>query len=316
MYKLISYWTAPSAERQDEFEREYQDTHIPLALACPGVRRAALTRTPDGLGGPPAFYRAVEIEWDDRDAFEASTASPQWAALVEDTVRMIETYGVSTQGALGTPEVHDPSPGMAPVDEILTTTRAVRRRLDLDREVDPEVLKECIELALQAPVGAGRAGPHFVVVTDAAKKKVIADHYRDHGRGLLAAGVEGAEDEEARKVMESALYLADILERVPVLVIPCVQGRWDTSTHADQSSSFGSVLPATWSLQLALRSRGLGSAWTTIHLYRKDEIAELLGLPADVTQAALLPVAHTTGGRFKPASRPPVDDVLHWNSWD
>jgi uncharacterized protein (TIGR02118 family) len=316
VYKLISYWTEPAAERQEEFEREYEETHIPLALACPGVRRAALTRTADGLGGPPAFYRAVEVEWDDREQFEASTASPEWGALVEDTVRMIEKYEVETHGALGTPDVRYLDPGLAPVDEILTTTRAVRRRLDLDRGVEPEVLKECIELSLQAPVGAGPVGAHEVVVPHPAQKAAIADQYRDHGRGLLAEGVEGSEDEGERKVMESALYLADILERVPVLVIPCVQGRWDTSTHADQSSSFGSVLPATWSLQLALRSRGLGSAWTTIHLYRQDEIAELLGLPDDVTQAALLPVAYTTGGRFKPARRPSVDEVVHWNSWD
>lgn len=203
----------------------------------------------------------------------------------------------------------------AAIDHVLVTTRAVRRRLDLDRPVEPDVLLECIERAMQAPVGAGRAGVQWVIVTDADKKLAIAEVYRTVGRELLRQGVEAAEDPGERKVMESALYLADILERVPALVILCAQGPWENGTHLDQASVFASVIPAGWSLQLALRSRGLGSAWTTLHLYAQDEVAEVLGLPDDVTQVALLPVAYTKGTDFRPAKRPPVAQVTHWNGW-
>lgn len=201
------------------------------------------------------------------------------------------------------------------VDHVLTTTRAVRRRLDLARPVDPGMVLECISLAMQAPVGAGREGPRWVVVTDAEQKLRVAEIYREVGRELLREGAETAEDEGVRKVMESALYLADILQDVPVLVLACSQGEWNTSTHVDSASSFGSVMPAVWSLQLALRSRGLGSALTTIHLHAHEKVADVLGLPDDVTQVALLPVAYTIGTDFKPARRPPVEEVTHWNRW-
>jgi len=203
----------------------------------------------------------------------------------------------------------------AAIDHVLTTTRAVRRRLDLERPVEPEIILECIRIAMQAPIGADREGPRWVIVTDTEKRLRIAEIYRAVGRDLLAEGVEAAEDEHMRRVMSSALYLADVLEHVPVHVIPCVQGRFDTHTHADTASSFGSVVPAAWSFQLALRSRGLGSAWTTLHLYQHETVAELLGIPDDVTQVALLPVAYTKGVDFKPAKRRPVQEMTHWNAW-
>jgi nitroreductase len=203
----------------------------------------------------------------------------------------------------------------AAVDYVLTTTRAVRRRLDLERAVEPEILLECITLAMQAPVGAGREGPRWIIVTDREPKLQIAEIYREVGRDLLREGAETAEEDNVRKVMESALYLADILEDVPVLVIACAQGFWDTHTHVDTASSFGSVMPAVWSLQLALRSRGLGSTLTTLHLHAHERVAEVLGLPDDVTQVALLPVAYTIGTEFKQAPRPPVEEVTHWNRW-
>lgn len=203
----------------------------------------------------------------------------------------------------------------AAIDHILTTTRAVRRRLDLERPVPPSVILECIQLAMQAPVGSDREGPRWVVVTDPEKRGRIAEIYRDPGRDLLAQGVEAAADEHERRVMSSALYLADVLEHVPVHVFPCVQGRWDTSDHGHMASSFGSVLPAVWSFQLALRSRGLGSAWTTLHLWRADDVGELLGLPQDATQVALIPVAYTKGIDFRPARRPPVEERTFWNRW-
>jgi len=103
MYKLISYWTAPADDQVESFESEYESTHIPLAQRVPHVRRSVLTRTTDGIGGDPAFFRAVEMEWDSKEDFAASVASEEWAALVDDTVRMIEKYGVTTNGALGEP---------------------------------------------------------------------------------------------------------------------------------------------------------------------------------------------------------------------
>jgi nitroreductase len=122
-------------------------------------------------------------------------------------------------------------------------------------------------------------------------------------------------DPQTRKVYESAVHLTDILDRVPVLVIPCIQGRADNAPNIMSASIYGSILPAAWSFMLALRSRGLGSAWTTLHLMKEKEAAELLGIPETVTQVALLPVAYTTGGDFKPAKRPPVEGITYWDEW-
>jgi nitroreductase len=211
------------------------------------------------------------------------------------------------------------------VDELLTTTRAVRRRLDLTRPVDPALLRECLELATQAPTGSNNQDWHFVVVTDAATRAKIADAYRTggaeygermKGRGRLRRTL--SEDEKAvrRKVLSSSGYLFEHLHEVPVHVIPCVDGRFDGASLPEQATAFGGIYPAVWSFMLAARSRGLGTSWTTVHLERERDVAELLGIPYDeVTQVALVPVAHTVGDDFKPGTRLPVDDVVHWEKW-
>jgi len=212
-----------------------------------------------------------------------------------------------------------------PVDHILTTTRAVRRRLDLDRPVDPALVRECLTIALQAPTGGNNQGWHFVVVTEPATRAAIADVFR---RGAIAyAGRRDkpspprktrsdAEREARGRVMASAGYLFEHLQRVPVLVIPCIEGRAEAGTLVDQATAFGSILPAVWSFMLAARARGLGTSWTTVHLEAEEETAALLGIPFEtVTQVALVPVAHTVGADFRPAPRRELDSVLHWDRW-
>jgi nitroreductase len=201
-------------------------------------------------------------------------------------------------------------------DRLLSTTRAVRKRLDLDRPVEREVLLECLRLAIQAPTGGNRQGWHWVVVTDADKRAGLADLYRSGGEAYFRATAQNTRPvtgQQAR-VTESARHLVDVIDRVPVLVIPCIEGRITDVRRA--AGFFGSIHPAIWSFQLALRSRGLGSAWTTFHLAHERQAAELLGIPYDeVTQAALLPVAYTVGTDFRPADRRPIEEITHWNSW-
>ncbi len=218
-----------------------------------------------------------------------------------------------------------PSVSVEPVDEVLTTTRAVRRRLDLDRPVDPALVRECLTIALQAPTGGNDQRWHFLVVTEPSTRSAIADAFR---RGAIAYAQrtdkparprrELTELERAtrRRVMASAGYLFEHLHEVPVLVIPCIEGRAEAGALVDQATAFGSILPAVWSFMLAARARGLGTSWTTAHLMAEAEIAALLGVPyADVTQVALVPVAHTVPGDFRPARRRGIDEVLHWNRW-
>jgi nitroreductase len=139
--------------------------------------------------------------------------------------------------------------------------------------------------------------------------------YSEGGRDYLASAAASAFDPQTRRVYESALYMTEILHRVPIHVIPCIQGRIESSSVVRAASFYGSIIPAAWSFMLALRSRGLGSAWTTLHLWKEKEAASLLGIPDDVTQVALLPVAYTTGGDFKPANRPPVQEITYWDTW-
>jgi nitroreductase len=201
------------------------------------------------------------------------------------------------------------------IDRLLTTTRSVRRRLDLERAVDPRVVLDCIRLAVQAPTAGNEELWRWVVVTDPLRRAELARIYRAAGLDWLRSALAEAADEQAERVYSSALYLADVLDRVPVHVIPCIVGRPDPGQPGMAADVFGSILPAAWSLMLALRSRGLGAAWTTIHLGREREAAELLGIPDDVLQVALLPVAYTLGTEFKPARRRPAEDVTFWNAW-
>ena len=207
-------------------------------------------------------------------------------------------------------------------DELLTTTRAVRKRLDLERPVEREVVVECVEVALQAPTGSNRQGWHFVFVTDPAKKQALAelygrnfDPYVNAPRPTYAAGDTRAERSEL--VRDSATYLRQHLHEVPVLLVPCVEGRLGEGMGAfQQASAWGSLLPAVWSFMLAARARGLGTAWTTLHLPNEREAAEVLGIPYDrYTQGGLIPVAYTKGSDFKPAPRLPAAEVTHWDAW-
>ena len=207
-------------------------------------------------------------------------------------------------------------------DKLLTTTRSVRKRLDLTREVEPQVIQDCIDIAMQAPTGTNAQNWAFVVITDPAKKKFIADAYRSGGEMMAGSGypppLEPGDPREhvMPKVMESAGYLGEILEQVPVFVIACVRGRVESVPMViAQASTYGSILPAAWSFMLALRSRGLGTAWTTIHLFQEKPISELLGIPDDWTQTVLFPVAYYTGDDFRPAHRLPSDTMTHWDSW-
>ena len=206
----------------------------------------------------------------------------------------------------------------ATVDHLLTTTRAVRKRLDLGRAVEPEVIEECLRLAIQAPTGGNSQGWRWIVVTDPAKRAALADLYRKGWGPYIAAGRSATPDPELQqaRVIDSASYLADHLHEVPVHVIPCIYGRELTGGALVGSAGlYGSIYPAVWSFQLALRSRGLGSAFTTLHLPYADDAAELLGIPDGVVQTALIPVAYFTGEDFQPAARRPVEEITYWNGW-
>ncbi|MFV2179294.1 nitroreductase family protein [Actinomadura sp. LOL_016] len=207
-------------------------------------------------------------------------------------------------------------------DELLTTTRAVRRRLDLARPVPMDLIRECLEVAVQAPSGGNSQGWHWVVVTDAAKRAAIGDLYRRsfaaYAESPAFAGSLHADDPARstvqRRVGDSATYLAEHMGEVPVLVIPCLHAPGDLPA-ANQAGLWGSLLPAAWSFALAARARGLGTAWTSLHLAYEREVAEILGIPVNIRQGALIPTAYYTGDTFKPAPRAPLDTVLHHDIW-
>ncbi len=207
---------------------------------------------------------------------------------------------------------------LAEVDRLLSTTRAVRKRLDLDRPVERDVLLDCIRLSQQAPTGSNNQGWRWVVVTEDETKAKLAELYRKAGGAYLNAAKQNLAEglDQTARVLDSAAYLAENLERVPVHVIPCIKGRVPEGSPTAMWAGFlGSILPAVWSFQLALRARGLGSCWTTFHLAYEQEAAQILGIPPDVTQVALLPVAYTKGTDFKPADRPPPERIVHWDRW-
>lgn len=205
-------------------------------------------------------------------------------------------------------------------DEVLSTTRAVRKRLDLQRPVPREIVAECIALAMQAPNGSNMNAWRFVAVDDRATVERMAAIYdaamEDQIRSLGDATGEnyaGASIPGAQQIGESVQYLREHMAEVPVLVVPVFAGRTEGASLFLQASLWGSIVQSVWSFMLALRPRGLGSCWTTVHLHREREMAELLGIPAHYTQAGLFPVAYTLGTGFSPAWRRPVDEVLFWN---
>ena len=200
-------------------------------------------------------------------------------------------------------------------DELLSTTRAVRRRLDLSRPVDPEVLLDCVRLALQASAAVNSPPWRFVIVTEPEKREAIAEIYRTAGAERVDEPLRTMPYGAERKVVEEAQRFMTVLQDIPVLVLVCALRPIDGQPLAVQMSILGSVLPAVWSFQLALRSRGLGSVFTTLHLWKDKDVANLLGIPDGVTQVALLPVAFTIGTEFKPARRPEPEEVVSWNVW-
>lgn len=206
------------------------------------------------------------------------------------------------------------------LDELLTTTRAVRKRLDVTRPVERSVLEECLRIAQQAPSASNRQNWHFIVVTDQEKRHALGEIYRKGRTRNQQLRLENAKTEEQRQaVFASGVRSNEFAKRiheVPVLVIPCVRGRTEHVPYAGQAALWGSITPAAWNFMLALRSRGLGSVWTTIHLHYEQEAAELLGIPYEnVMQAALIPVAYTIGTEFKPSRRGPLEEMVHWEGW-
>lgn len=207
-------------------------------------------------------------------------------------------------------------------DELLTTTRTVRKRLDLSRPVPLDLVRECLDVALQAPSGSNRQGWQWVVIDDAATRAGIGALYREAVADYLDSSGSAARlfaDDPDRapvqqRVGDSVAWLGEHLGEVPVLVLACLRAGERLPT-GNQAGLWGSLLPAAWSYMLAARARGLGTAWTTLHLTREPEVAELLGLPADVHQGVLIPTAYYTGESFRPAPRAPLDTVLHLNRW-
>ncbi|SRR5579884_938492 len=212
------------------------------------------------------------------------------------------------------------------IDEVLSTTRAVRRRLDFTRPVEPEVIRECLSLAVQAPTPGGMQNWHFLVVTDPALRQAIAALYRksasspggqeDMFKQMIAAANSGKEAADLTRKVAPARYLTAHIHEAPILIIPCIEGRIERLPAVEQAAHWGGIWPATWSFMLAARSRGLGTVLTTLHLTFEQEVSDILGIPYEqVMQVGLIPVAYTLGTTFKPAARKPLDTVLHWEQW-
>ncbi|MFE2419211.1 nitroreductase family protein [Streptomyces hokutonensis] len=207
-------------------------------------------------------------------------------------------------------------------DELLSTTRAVRHRLDLTRPVARQLLEECVDLAVQAPTGRNRRRRHFVIVTDPQRRAALADLWR---AGVNTPGASApvplrdlrrADVAHMDRVFSGAAHLYEHLQEVPALVVPCVEGRTDEAPVLHQAGTWGSILPAVWSFMLAARAHGLGTCWTTGNLVHEKQTARFLGIPcSEVMQTALIPVAYTLGTDFRPARRIPREEVLHWDEW-
>lgn len=211
-------------------------------------------------------------------------------------------------------------------DQLLSTTRAVRKRLDFSRPVPDQLVRECVEMAMQSPSGSNNMTMQFVIVRDEAKRKAIGDIYRQcysiyqSMDGVYIRSIDKGDDganAQQQRSADSADYLGEHMGDAPVLVIGCTQGaRADGMPGMMVSSIMGNVLPAMWSFMLAARARGLGTAWTTVHLMMEQQVADVLGIPFEsVQQVCLSPLAFTQGTDFKPAKRPPADSIIHWDAW-
>jgi len=209
---------------------------------------------------------------------------------------------------------------LAQTDHLLTTTRSVRKRLDFTRPVPRDVVLECLQIALQAPSGGNSQPWRWLIIDDDDKKSRVAELYRKAHDPYMemnrAVAEQAGKLDSMEKIMDSSSYLSEHMHEVPLMVIPCLLQRLpEGASVADTAGFYGSILPAAWSFMLALRSRGLGSAWTTLHLNYEHDVAEILGIPDTVTQTALLPVAYYTGEDFKPAPRRPVEEIVYVNGW-
>lgn len=209
-------------------------------------------------------------------------------------------------------------------DEVLTTTRAVRKRLDFDRPVEDDVIRECVATAMQAPSGSNVMTMQFVIVKDPDKKQAIGKIYGEcfevyKTLPIYAGAVQretAVEQAQQDRVASSADYLGQRMGDAPALVIGCTLGRADNVPGMMAASVLGNILPGMWSFMLAARARGLGTAWTTLGLMREQEIADVVGIPfAEVQQACLTPLAYTIGTDFKRAMRPDADTIIHWDTW-
>jgi nitroreductase len=211
-------------------------------------------------------------------------------------------------------------------DELLTTTRAVRKRLDYERPVPAELVRECVAVALQAPSGSNNLTMQFVVVTDATKRAAIGEIYRQCYEiykgldGVYVGSIQkdtATEQAQQGRVQTSADFLGEHMGDAPALVIACnAGGRVDGAPAMMSASMLGNILPAMWSFMLAARARGLGTAWTSVHLMMEQQVADVVGIPhAEVQQVCLSPLAYTVGTDFKPAMRPDPETVIHWDTW-
>jgi nitroreductase len=210
-------------------------------------------------------------------------------------------------------------------DELLSTTRAVRKRLDFSKPVSDDVVRECVSLAMQSPSGSNSMTMQFVVVRDEAKRKALGEIYRQCYTiysqmdgvyiGSIDKGDEGSNAQQQRSA-SSADYLGQHMGDAPVLILPCIAGRADGQPGMVGASMMANVMPAMWSLMLAARARGLGTCWTSVHLMMEQQAAEIVGIPFEsVQQICLSPLAYTTGTDFKPAARPTADSIIHWDAW-
>ncbi|MFR0355169.1 nitroreductase family protein [Streptomyces sediminimaris] len=205
----------------------------------------------------------------------------------------------------------------ASIDALLTTTRSVRRGLDLERAVDPELVKDCLRIALQAPNGNNRQNWRWILLTAPRVRGLVAEVYRAAFYDRNAAALRRLDElpPQERSVLTAARALADRLDRVPVLVIPCLELADARLPEGNQAGLWASLLPAAWSYALAARSRGLATAWTAVHLDREQEVADILGLPPTVRQGALLATMYPLRTTFRPGPRLPLEEVLHHNGW-
>ena len=211
-------------------------------------------------------------------------------------------------------------------DALLSTTRSVRKRLDFSQSVDDELIRECVELAMQSPSGSNNMTMQFVVVRDADTRAALGEIYRQcyamysQMDGVYIRTIDKGDDAgnaQQQRSADSADFLGEHMGEAPVIVIPCsAAGRLDGAPGMMSASMMANVIPAMWSFMLAARARGLGTCWTTVHLFMEQQVADLIGIPFDrVQQVCMSPVAHTVGTDFRPAARPPADSIIHWDRW-